>query len=111
MVGVAPRRATTHRNRFLISPEREQGHITDDRPIGRKKRIDGAQSLCPLEGLEAAFGLAATGKRVAEPRVSKCKVGAELDRPRKMPYGLLRAPLPCVAQSKYKMPPVLAVIE
>src|SRR6185437_15806684 len=111
MVGVTCRCETTYRNRFFVSPEREQRHIADDRSMHRKKRIERAQPLCPFEGLQTAFRLAATGKRIAEPRVSKGKTGTELDRPRKMPDGFLRSPLPGMAQSENQMAPVLAVIE
>src|SRR4051812_16629986 len=104
-------RCPTRADGLLVTPEREQCHVANDRRIEGKERIARAQAMRLLENVEPAFGLSARCEPVTEPGMPQREIRIELDRLREVHQrGLWMTPSR-MSETQYQVSPWLLIVE
>ena len=111
MVGMPRRHRSAHRNRLVVSFEREERHVPRDRRIYRKKRIKRSDLPRPRQRIQTALRLTAACEGVTKPCVPKRKIRIDLYGLRELPHRVVGAALARMTEPKHEVPTLVVLIE
>src|SRR5215475_1601281 len=97
MMRVHRRVSAAYGDCLLVLLQAEESHVARNRRIYRQKRVTRAKSLRLLQRLQPALRLAAARIGISQSRMTKGKIGIQLERFGYVHHGRFGAPSPRIA--------------